>query len=81
MLDRLKAIQTRLVEFWNRFTSKQKTLIICIAAAVIFTLVALIWMLNRAKYVELVSFDNTADAATAKTVLDEASLDYNVSAD
>ena len=81
MLDRLKAIQTRLVEFWNRFSSKQKTLIICITAAVIFTLVALIWMLNRAKYVELVSFDNTADAASARTVLDEASLDYTVSSD
>lgn len=81
MLDRLKSIQTKLVEFWNRFTSKQKTLIICIAAAVIFTLVALVWMLNRAKYVELVSFDNTADAASAKTVLDESSLDYTVSGD
>ncbi|MBR1597473.1 MAG: flagellar M-ring protein FliF [Lachnospiraceae bacterium] len=79
MLDRLKAIQTRIVEFWNRFTSKQKTLIVCITAAVVFTLVALIFMLNRAKYVELVTFDNTADAATAKTVLDEAAIDYNVS--
>ncbi len=79
MLDRLKTIQSRILEFWNRFTSKQKTLIVCISAAVIFTLVALILMLNRAKYVELVTFDNTADAATAKAVLDEASIDYNVS--
>ncbi len=79
MLDRLKTIQSRILEFWNRFTSKQKTLIVCISAAVIFTLVALIFMLNRAKYVELVTFDNTADAATAKAVLDEASIDYNVS--
>lgn len=83
MLDRLKAIGARIVEFWNRFTSKQKTLIICITAAVIFTLVALILMLNRAKYTELVTFDNTSDAATAKSVLDEANpaIDYNVSAD
>ena len=79
MLDRLKSIQTRIVEFWNRFTSKQKTLIVCITAAVIFTLVALIFMLNRAKYTELVTFDNTADAAAAKTVLDEAAIDYDVS--
>ncbi len=81
MLDRLKAIQTRIVEFWNRFTSKQKTLIVCISAAVIFTLVALVFMLNRAKYVELVTFDNTADAAEAKTVLDEAGIDITVSGD
>lgn len=81
MLERLKAIRTRIIEFWNRFTSKQKTLIVCITAAVIFTLVALIFMLNRAKYVELVSFDNTADAAAAKTVLDEAAIDIKVSGD
>ncbi|MGN0155186.1 MAG: hypothetical protein ACI4A3_12115 [Lachnospiraceae bacterium] len=79
MLDRLKSIQTKLVEFWNRFTSKQKTLIITISAAVIFTLVALIWMLNRTKYVDLMTFDNTADAAEAKSVLEEAGIDFTVS--
>ena len=79
MLDRLKSIQTKIVEFWNRFTSKQKTLIISISAAVILTLVALILLLNRAKYVELVTFDNTADAAAAKEVLDEAGIQFTVS--
>ncbi|MDE5864158.1 MAG: hypothetical protein K2K56_11720 [Lachnospiraceae bacterium] len=80
MLDRLKDIQTRLVEFWNRFTSKQKTLIVSISAGVILTLVALIWLLNRSQYVELVTFDNTTDAASAKSVLDEAGItSYSVS--
>lgn len=79
MLDRLKSIQAKIVEFWNRFTSKQKTLIISISAAVILTLVALVLLLNRAKYVELVTFDNTADAAAAKEVLDEAGIQFTVS--
>lgn len=81
MLDRLKAIQTKLVEFWNRFTSKQKTLIVSISAAVIFTLVALIVVLNRTKYVQLVSFDNTTDSAAASELLDEAGIKYVVSDD
>lgn len=81
MLDRLKAIQTKLVEFWNRFTSKQKTLIVSISAAVIFTLVALIWLLNRTKYVQLVSFENTADASAANEILTEAGIKYTVSND
>lgn len=76
MLDRLKTIQTKIVEFWNRFTSKQKTLIISISAAVILTLVALIVLLNRTHYVELVTFDNTSDAAAAKEVLTEAGVDF-----
>lgn len=79
MLDRLKSIQTKIVEFWNRFTSKQKTLIISIAAAVCFTLVALVVLLNRTKYVELVTFDNTTDAATAKEILEDEGITYDVS--
>lgn len=79
MLERLKGIQTRIVEFWNRFTSKQKTLIVSITAAVILTLVALIVLLNRTTYVDLVTFDNTADAANAKTVLDDSAIPYKVS--
>lgn len=79
MLDRLKAIQTKFVEFWNRFTSKQKTLIVSISAAVIFTLVALIVLLNRTKYVQLVTFENTADAASADEILTEAGIKYEVS--
>ena len=79
MLDRLKSIQTKIVEFWNRFTSKQKTLIVSISAAVVFTMVALIVLLNRTKYVELVTFENTTDAAEAKEVLVEAGVKYTVS--
>ncbi|MDE6434345.1 MAG: flagellar M-ring protein FliF [Lachnospiraceae bacterium] len=79
MLDRLKAIQTKFVEFWNRFTSKQKTLIVSISAAVIFTLVALVVLLNRTKYVQLVTFENTTDAASASEILTEAGIKYNVS--
>lgn len=79
MLERFKGIQTRVVEFWNRFTGKQKTLIISISAAVILTLVALIVLLNRTTYVDLVTFDNTADAASAQTVLDENAIPYKVS--
>lgn len=79
MLDRVKSIQTKLVEFWNRFTSKQKTLIITISAAVIFTLVALIVLLNRTKYVELVTFDNTSDASSADQVLTDAGIAHQVS--
>ena len=79
MLDKMKVIQTKIVEFWNRFTSKQKTLIISISAAVFFTLVALVMILNQTKYVELVTFDNTTDAAAAKEILVEAGIAYKVS--
>lgn len=78
MLDRIKTILTRILDFWNRFNSKQKTLIVSITAAVILVLVALIVLLNRTSYVDLVTFDNTSDAASAKTVLEENNIPYKV---
>lgn len=81
MLDRLKTIQTKIVEFWNRFTSKQKTMIICIAAAVVFTLVALVVLLNRTTYVEIVTFDNTTNASEAKKILTEEAIPYEFTND
>ena len=38
MLDRLKEIQAKALEWWNKFTSKQKTIIISLGAAVILLL-------------------------------------------
>lgn len=81
MLDKLKTIQTKIVEFWNRFTSKQKTMIICIAAAVVFTLVALVVLLNRTTYVEIVTFDNTTDASAAKEILTEEAIPFEFTND
>ncbi len=81
MLEKLKSIQTKIVEFWNRFTSKQKTMIICIAAAVIFVLVALIVLLNRTTYVELVTFANTTEAAAAEEILTEEGIVFDVTSD
>ena len=42
MTERLKAIPVKILEWWNRFTSKQKTIIICIAAGVIIALAILV---------------------------------------
>ena len=56
-MDRLKQFAAKIVEFWNKYTTKQKTLIISVVAAVILTLVALFFVLNRVDYVTLSSFE------------------------
>ena len=47
MTERLRAIPARLLEWWNRFTSKQKTIIICITAGVVIALAILVTVLTR----------------------------------
>lgn len=77
ILDFFKGLPARFLEFWNKYTSKQKTIIISVLAAVIFTLAALIWLVNRTNYVTLATFETTADAAQARGYLEESGKNFN----
>ena len=82
-MDFLKGLPAKLLEFWNKYTGKQKTIIISVLAAVIFTLVALIWLSTRTNYVTLATFESTADAAAARGYLDDSDtkFKYRLSSD
>lgn len=82
-MDFFKGLPAKAVEFWNKYTSKQKTIIISVLAVVIFTLVALIWFANRTNYVTLATFESTADAAAARGFLEDSdtTFRYQLSAD
>lgn len=82
-MDFFKGLPAKLLEFWNKYTGKQKTIIISVLAAVIFTLVALIWFSTRTNYVTLATFESTADAAAARGYLDDSGtrFDYRLSSD
>ena len=81
MADRIREIPKRLMEWWNKFTSKQKTLIICVAAGVVLLLGILVTVLTRPQYVLLVSSESTKEASVVKDLLEGAELDYIVSDD
>ena len=81
MAERLRALWQRLVEWWNRFTARQKTIIIVTGAAVIVTIVVLVAFLTRDKYVTLLVCEDTAQAATVKELLDDEGLKYQISTD
>ena len=81
MGELLKQLPSKIVEFWNKYTTKQKTLFISVVAAVIITLVALFWILNRVTYTTLTTFDDTAATAEAANLLKENGITYKVSDD
>ncbi|MDE6024470.1 MAG: hypothetical protein K2G45_03360 [Lachnospiraceae bacterium] len=76
-----KQLLAKIVEFWKKYTTKQKTLFISVAAAVIITLVALFFVLNRTDYVTLASFENTAATAAAVNLLNENGITNRTSKD
>ncbi len=81
MAEWFKQLPSKIVEFWNKYTIKQKTLFFSVAAAVIFTLVGLILILNRTTYVTLATFEDTAACAQAVNVLEENLVTVKVSDD
>ncbi|MDE5873338.1 MAG: hypothetical protein K2H07_05435, partial [Lachnospiraceae bacterium] len=76
-----KQLPSKIVEFWKKYTAKQKTLFLSVVAAVIFTLVALVLLLNKTTYVTLTSFEDTAATAKAANLLEENQIKYKTSKD
>lgn len=81
MADRVKQIPARLLEWWNKFTSKQKTVIVSVAAGVVVAVAILMTMITRPQYETLIVCETTKEAAEIKDLLDGESIKYNISND
>lgn len=83
MADRLKEIPAKILEWWNKYTSKQKTIIISIAAGVVLALAILVTVLTRPQYELLVTCDSTKESSAIIELLEGASpaIDYVYSED
>lgn len=80
MMDQLIAIKDKILDFWNKYTAKQKTVIVCVVAAIFFALVLLGYFLTRPVYRELTTLggDTASEFADA---LDSDGIDYEKESD
>ena len=83
MADRLKEIPAKLLAWWNKYTSKQKTIIISIVAGVVLALAILVTVLTRPQYELLVTCESTRESSAIIELLEGASpaIDYVYSED
>ncbi|MCM1540024.1 MAG: flagellar M-ring protein FliF [Blautia sp.] len=81
MADRLKQIPAKVLEWWNKFTTKQKTIIIAIAAVVIFTFAIIIYAFTRPQYTRFGTYEDTKVAAEVIEILQDAGIKYKESPD
>lgn len=81
MAERVQALLQRFLEWWNKFSSKQKTTIICIAAGVLVALVVIMTVLNTPKYTTLIVCENTKEASEIRDLLDGQNITYQISPD
>ncbi len=81
LLVKLKELGNRILEWWSRFTAKQKTLIVMLFSSVVLAIAILLTVLNRPEYVLLKQCEDTTQAADVKELLDGEELNYTISDD
>lgn len=81
LLERLRELGNRFIEWWNRFTARQKTLIVSGLAVVILAIVVIVSRLTQPQYVLLRECETTAEAAEVRDLLEGESMTYTVSDD
>ncbi|MCR5797222.1 MAG: hypothetical protein K6G63_04810 [Eubacterium sp.] len=81
MMEQLVSIKDKILDFWNKYTTKQKTIIICVVLAIFFAIVVLSYVLTRPTYKHLATLSDPALASTLSSSLDTEGLDYKMESD
>ncbi len=81
MPERLRAVWQRILDWWNQFTARQKTLIIGAGTVVLLTIIILVSVLNQPQYVLLATANSTKEASEIRDLLESNSLNYKMSDD
>ncbi len=76
MADKLKEILAKIKGWWDKFTAKQKTIIVAISATVIFTFVLVIYVISRPQYTKLETYKNPAETAEIVEILEGAGITH-----
>lgn len=81
MADRIKELLNKVLEWWNKFSTKQKTFIISAGAGVILAFAILITIFTKPQYVILANCESTKEASEIVELLEGEGLNYEVSDD
>jgi flagellar M-ring protein FliF len=81
MVDKLKQIPVQLLNQWNKYSSKQKTIIISVIATVFLALIILVTFMNRTEYKTLIVNETTKDASAVAKILDDKGIAYKLGSD
>lgn len=81
MQEKIKEIPQRFKEFWNKYTSRQKTIIIAVICVVLVAIGIVAWLVSRPTWSKFQAFNNIDDANAMAKALDSGSIDYKTSKD
>ncbi|MBO5302601.1 MAG: flagellar biosynthesis protein [Lachnospiraceae bacterium] len=81
MPENVQKIVDKVKEWWLKFSTKQKTLVISITAVVVLALVILTAVMTQPKLVTIISCENTTQSGEVKKLLEDEGIYYEVSDD
>lgn len=81
MAERLKELLNKVLEWWNKFSTRQKTFIISAGAGIILALAVVITIFSLPQYTVLLNCETSKEAAEVAKLLDSEDYDYQVSDD
>ena len=81
MSEQVQNILNKITEWWKKFNTKQKALLISIVAVIIVALAILAVVVSKPNMVTLHECQTTAEAGTVKDLLDGESISYQMSQD
>lgn len=81
MIEKIKGIPKKILEWWNKFDAKHKIVIVSAIVAGVLALVILGLVLTSSTKVELVTCGSTKDASEIKSLLEAEGIETEVSDD
>lgn len=79
MPEQIKDILQRIKKWWNKYTSRQKTIFISVAATAIFAFAIIIYVTSQPQYVDLITCETEGEAAEVQALLEGAGIQYKAS--
>ncbi len=81
MPERIQQLLNRVLEWWNKFTAKQKTLIIAAVAGVVMAIAIILTLLGQPQWVDLINCETTKEASEVVALLEGQNINKEVSDD
>ena len=81
MVERLRAIPKRILEWWNKFSPRQKTIIVCALAGVVLAVGILVYALTRPQYEIIMTCETSKETSQVTDILKANSITYKTSQD
>ncbi|MBQ4530716.1 MAG: flagellar biosynthesis protein [Lachnospiraceae bacterium] len=81
MGEKVREVQKRVMDFWNKYDTKQKTIIISVVAAAVIALVILTAVVSKPVYVDLRTCETVSETAEVKELLEAEGIEYQIKSD